>query len=123
MSTSLLELKIKVYSISCCRNEVLTLPRIIHCCHNNLTAAVKLSIFKITCCFFQSDYPFHRHSIIYALAPNIENYIHLNTHTVMRHINHVLKRLHFCKKVNFLQPNELLHLCISLRTEYKIKSL
>lgn len=40
----------------------------------------------------------------------------------MTHINHVLKRLHFCKKVNFLQPNELLHLCISLRTEYKIKS-
>lgn len=54
----------------------------------NIPAAVKLGSFKNYLLFFQSDYTFHGHSIIYDLAPDIEKYIHLNTHTVMTHISH-----------------------------------
>lgn len=61
----------------------------------NIPAAVKLGSFKNYLLFFQADYTFHGHSIIYDLAPDIEQYIHLNTHTVMTHISHGIE-----KKIN-----------------------
>ena len=54
----------------------------------NIPNAVPLGSFKNYLLFFRADYSFHGHSIIYDLAPDIENYIHLNKKTVMTHISH-----------------------------------
>lgn len=68
----------------------------------NIPNAVPLGSFKNYLLFFRADYSFHGHSIIYDLAPDIENYIHLNKKTVMTHISHGIEGF---KKI-LIQPED-----------------
>lgn len=69
----------------------------------NIPAAVPLSSFKNYLLFFQANYTFHGHSILYDLAPGIDKYIHHNKKTTMTHISHGIEGF---KKI-LIQPEDV----------------
>ncbi|MDJ0330088.1 CDP-glycerol glycerophosphotransferase family protein [Planococcus sp. S3-L1] len=63
-------------------------PKTTYAKNENIENAVPLGSFKNYLLFFQADYTFHGHSLLYDIVPAADKFLFLNRKTIITHISH-----------------------------------
>lgn len=63
-------------------------PKTSYAKNENIENAVPLGSFKNYLLFFQADYTFHGHSLLYDIVPAADKFLFLNRKTIITHISH-----------------------------------
>ncbi|ALS77499.1 CDP-glycerol--glycerophosphate glycerophosphotransferase [Planococcus kocurii] len=63
-------------------------PKTTYAKNENIENAVSLGSFKNYLLFFQADYTFHGHSLLYDIVPAADKFLFLNRKTIITHISH-----------------------------------
>lgn len=63
-------------------------PKTSYALDGNIQNAVPLGSFRNYLLFFQADFTFHGHSLLYDIAPSVDKFLFLNRKTIITHVSH-----------------------------------